>query len=259
MFSRFFSKFLLLLLMSISWAHATTIDYTATQLGATRWRYDYTIHNDTLGGALDEFTIYFNENLFANLANDESGLGGRRYGSRDAGGDSWATRQTITWLQSRAYRFDDTSGQHVTQTSTGRSILGHSGHSDGQQIDMRYADGQGGYSETLGGAGNGAGIQQLINAARQEVASNAAQKPQLAALQAWIAANRGNMETEAADPNTRHIYVGPQFIKLALIDGKFSGSPTLAIPGMQAWNKPAVVQVATDHLHHWHLSTTAHP
>ena len=193
------------------------------------------------------------------LANDAAGLGGRRYGSRDAGGDSWATRQTITWLQSRAYRFDDTSGQHVTQTPTGRSILGHSGHSDGQQIDMRYADGQGGYSETLGGANTGAGILALINAARQEVTTNAAQKPQLAALQAWIAANRANMETEAADPATRHIYVGPQFIKLALIDGKFAGSPLLAIPGVQAWNKPAVVQVAVDHLHHWHLSTTAHP
>jgi hypothetical protein len=193
------------------------------------------------------------------LANDEAGLGARRYGTRDAGGDSWATRQTITWLQARAYRFDDTSGQHVTQTSTGRSILGHSGHSDGQQIDMRYADGQGGYSETLGGAGTGAGILALINAARQEVTTNAAQKPKLAALQAWIAANRANMETEAAAATTRHIYVGPSFIKLALIDGKFSGAPALAIPDVQAWSKPAVVQVAADHLHHWHLSTTAHP
>jgi hypothetical protein len=193
------------------------------------------------------------------LANDEAGLGGRRYGSRDAGGDSWSTRQTITWLQARPYRFDDTSGKHVTQTPTGRSILGHSGHSDGQQIDMRYADGQGGYSETLGGANTGAGILAMINAARHEVTTNAAQKPQLAALQAWITANRANMETEAADTATRHIYVGPSFIKLALIDGKFSGSPALAIPGVQPWNKPAVVQVAADHLHHWHLSTTAHP
>lgn len=193
------------------------------------------------------------------LANNESGLGGRRYGTRDTGGDSWSTRQTISWLQARAYRFDDTSGQHVTQTSTGRSILDHSGHSDGQQIDMRYADGQGGYSETLGGAGNGAGIVALISAARQEVATNAAQKPTLAALQAWIAANRSNMEAEAAIPATRHIYVAMSFIKLALVDGKFSGSPTLAIPDVEAWSKPAAVQVVTGHLHHWHLSNTAHP
>lgn len=193
------------------------------------------------------------------LANNESGLGGRRYGSRDAGGDSWATRQTIAWLQSRAYRFDDTSGQHVTQTSTGRSILGHSGHSDGQQIDMRYADGQGGYSEALGGQGEGAAILQMINAARQEVASNAPQKPQLAALQAWITANRNNMANEAASASTRHIYIGQSFIKLALVDGKFAGTPALAIPGIEAWNKPVRVQVAASHMHHWHLSTTAHP
>lgn len=193
------------------------------------------------------------------LAGNESGLGGRRYGSRDAGGDSWSTRQTISWLQTRPYRFDDTSGQHVTQLPNGRSILGHAGHSDGQQIDMRYADGQGGYSETLGGANDGAGILALINAARQEVTTNVAEKPKLTALQAWIAANRSNMTTEAAASTTRHIYVGPSFIKLALIDGKFAGSPALAIPGVQAWNKPAVVQVAGGHLHHWHLSTTAHP
>lgn len=193
------------------------------------------------------------------LANNEAGLGARRYGSRDPGGDSWATQQTITWLQSRAYRFDDISGMHVTQTSTGRSILGHSGHSDGQQIDLRYADGQGGYSDALGGQGDGAAIQQMFNAARQEVVSNAANKPQLARLQAWITANRALLDAEALAASTRVIYIGPSFIKLALVDGKFSISPNLPIPGVPAWTKPARVQIDAAHLSHWHLSMTAAP
>ncbi|MBY0241508.1 MAG: hypothetical protein K2X55_19570, partial [Burkholderiaceae bacterium] len=156
------------------------------------------------------------------LAHNESGLGARRYGTRDAGGDSWATQQTITWLQLRAYRFDDVSAMHVAQTSTGQSVLQYSGHSDGQQIDLRYADGQGGYSDSLGGAGNGAAIETMFNAARQEVVSNAASKPQLARLQAWIAANRALLDAEAPAASTRVVYIGPSFIKLALVDGKFS-------------------------------------
>jgi len=137
------------------------------------------------------------------LANNETGLGARRYGSRDVGGDSWATQKTITWLQSRAYRFDDISGMHVTQTSTGRSILGHSGHSDGQQIDLRYADGQGGYTDALGGQGDGTAIQQMFNAARQEVVTNATDKPQLARLQAWIAANSALLDAVISRPIRR--------------------------------------------------------
>jgi hypothetical protein len=73
--ARLFLKFLLVLSISISCAHATIIDYATTQLGANRWRYDYTIHNDTLGIPLEEFTIYFREDLFANLS-DESSLPG---------------------------------------------------------------------------------------------------------------------------------------------------------------------------------------
>lgn len=193
------------------------------------------------------------------LANDETGLGGRRYGARDAGGDSWATLQTISWLQSRAYRFDDISAMHVAQTSSGRSVLGHSGHSDGQQIDLRYADGQGGYTDALGGQGEGAAIHQMFNAARQEVASNTANKPQLARLQAWIAANRALLDAEASAASTRVIYIGTSFIKLALVDGKFSTTPNQPIPNVPAWSKPTRVQIDPAHLSHWHLSMTAHP
>ncbi|WP_255206381.1 hypothetical protein [Janthinobacterium sp. BJB401] len=193
------------------------------------------------------------------LANDEAALAARRYGTRDAGGDSWATRLAIAWLAGKPYRFDDISGQHVTQTATGRSILGHSGHSDGQQIDLRYADGAGGYTDALGGQNDGAAIHQLINAAKAEVVANPAQKPKLAALLAWIAANRAMLDLEAAPASTRVIYIGPSFIKLALVDGRFSAAPSDHIPGAGTWTKPAKVHIEAGHLSHWHISITAHP
>jgi hypothetical protein len=43
-----------------------------TQLSSTRWRYDYIIHNHTLGKPLKEFTIFFREELFAKLSNASS-------------------------------------------------------------------------------------------------------------------------------------------------------------------------------------------
>ncbi|MDN2710434.1 hypothetical protein O0880_13500 [Janthinobacterium sp. SUN118] len=193
------------------------------------------------------------------LANNEAALAARRYGSRDAGGDSWATRLTIAWLLNKPYRFDDISGQHVTQTAAGRSILGHSGHSDGQQIDMRYADGAGGYADTLGGQGNGAGIRKLIDDAQAEVAAGQVNKPRLALLVAWITANRAMLTLEAAAADTRVIYIGHSFVKLALVDGRFANPPKGLIPGAGAWAKPAKVSIDPAHLSHWHLSLTAHP
>lgn len=193
------------------------------------------------------------------LANNEAALAARRYGTRDAGGDSWATRLAIAWLAGKPYRFDDISGQHVTQTAAGDSILGHRGHSDGQQIDLRYADGAGGYTDALGGQGNGDAIHQLILDAKAEVAANPAQKPKLAALQAWIAANRAMLTLEAAPASTRVIYIGPSFVKLALVDGRFSAAPADRIPGAGAWSKPIKVHIEAGHLSHWHISLTAHP
>ena len=192
------------------------------------------------------------------LAGNVAALSTRRYNApHDVGGDSWATKQTIDWLLARSYRFDDISSMHVAQTALGRSVLNHAGHSDGQQIDMRYADGQGGYTDTLGGIGTGTHIQALINAAAVEVATNAAQKPKLALLQAWIAANRTMLTTEAA--NARRVYMGDTFIKLALINGRFAESATATIPGVTTWSKPDNVFSVDGHLHHWHASLNAHP
>ncbi len=63
------------LFLPLSVAHATTIDFTSTALSGDRWRFVYAIHNDTLGAPLDEFTVFFDENLFANLA-DSAGPSG---------------------------------------------------------------------------------------------------------------------------------------------------------------------------------------
>ena len=195
------------------------------------------------------------------LANDEAALAARRTaGLRDAGGDSWATSQTIDWLASNSFRFDDISGKHVAQFTNGRSVLGHAGHSDGQALDMRYADGMGGYTEALGGSGGGAAIKHLIDTAAAEVANPApAPRPNLIALQAWIKANRTMIDERGAAANFRKGYFGKDFIKLALVDGKFSSAAGHNIPGVGTWEPPLQFVPAADHLHHWHLTINARP
>ncbi len=54
-------------------ASATLIEYTATNLGGNTWQYEYTLTNDTLGFAIEEFTIFFDVGLFANIGT--SGFG----------------------------------------------------------------------------------------------------------------------------------------------------------------------------------------
>ncbi len=49
-------------------AAATTIVYSATSLGGTSWRYDYSVTNDSLSVAIAEFTVYFALGSYANLA-----------------------------------------------------------------------------------------------------------------------------------------------------------------------------------------------
>ena len=194
------------------------------------------------------------------LAGAEPELSGRRFGQpEDAGGDSWATRQSIQWAKTKPYRFNDISGLHVAQSSGGGSLLGHKGHSDGQQFDLRYADAQGGFSELLGGAQEGAGIRQLIMAAKAEVSANAILKPNLLRLQAWISANRAMMDAEAAMSGTRVIYVGQGFIGNALIDGTFTPAANDTIPGVLRWQHSQKIRTSPGHMSHWHLSITQHP
>jgi hypothetical protein len=156
------------------------------------------------------------------------------------------------------------SALHIAQLANGRSVLGHAGHSDGSQLDLRYADGAGGFTDQLGGAAEGSHIRDmLMTAAAAEVqAGGTAPKPQLARAIAWITANRALLESESA--NARRLYAGQNWIQLALRDGSFpNGQPiptlnadnTTQQPGIGAWtSQPANLRYVPAHLHHWHIS-----
>lgn len=47
--------------------HATTISYLAENISANRWQYTYAVNNDSPLTSLNEFTVYFNSLLYANL------------------------------------------------------------------------------------------------------------------------------------------------------------------------------------------------
>lgn len=59
------------LVLSLSYATgiatAASVSYTATSLGGTSWRYDYTIDNSAPSVAFDQFTIYFDPGLYSGL------------------------------------------------------------------------------------------------------------------------------------------------------------------------------------------------
>jgi hypothetical protein len=199
----------------------------------------------------------------------------RRYGVHtEPGKDSWATANAITWLQSKAYRFDDISGLHIAQIPAGDSILQHKGHNDGTQIDMRYSDGSGGYTDPLGGAVGGATIKKMLDDAAKEAAAEAAAAaaagntprtplpmPNLVKANAWITANRAMLAGEAS--GARKLHAGPSWMKLALYDAKFPNKtpiPQISANGtltasLGAWtSKPENLTFIAPHLHHWHIS-----
>jgi len=47
---------------------ATQIRYTTTDLGSGRWQYEYEVTNLSLGQILEEFTVWFESDLYENLA-----------------------------------------------------------------------------------------------------------------------------------------------------------------------------------------------
>jgi hypothetical protein len=47
--------------------YATTITYDLANLGGNRWEYTYSVANDSLISAIEEFTIYFNLGSYDNL------------------------------------------------------------------------------------------------------------------------------------------------------------------------------------------------
>lgn len=64
----------LTLAAAVPTAHAADIQYTATPLGGTSWRYDYVVTNDDLPG-LDQFSVFFEAGSFADLAVSASPAG----------------------------------------------------------------------------------------------------------------------------------------------------------------------------------------
>lgn len=48
-------------------ASAATVAYSVTNTSGNMWRYDYEVTNDTLASHLEEFTIYFDLNLFEDM------------------------------------------------------------------------------------------------------------------------------------------------------------------------------------------------
>jgi hypothetical protein len=182
-----------------------------------------------------------------------------RFGQRDPGGDSWGTTAMTTWIFAEGLRYNDISAALVKQgpAPSYRSVLGHSGHSDAQQVDVRYYDGSGGFSDTLGGLNAAAGVKTLASAALAEVTSKATTTPNLTSLVTWITANRTGLAGYAARGEVRRIYIGNAHVAQLLVEGVFPGtSPATAIPGITAWsNKAAKILVQPDHLDHWHIST----
>lgn len=72
---RQFAALAVMLCVCAASARATNVTYEASHVGGTQWRYDYTVSNDTLAVAIEEFTIFFDHTLYANLAGAGSAAG----------------------------------------------------------------------------------------------------------------------------------------------------------------------------------------
>lgn len=57
---------LFLAICAMQTAQAVTIDYTLENIGVDRWKYDYTIFNDSTNG-IGAFTLYFDYGLYGGL------------------------------------------------------------------------------------------------------------------------------------------------------------------------------------------------
>lgn len=212
--------------------------------------------------SFDSFTPLY---LTSELANYSAT---RRYGSRDAGGDSWGTKAMLDWLSGTTLVYDDLSAGHIAQTATNRSVLDHSGHSDGSQADLRYWNNLGTHTPPYNGQGNGALTGDILNlstAAFTEFNNvSLAQRPSLEILISWINNNRTNLNTYASLNSTRRAYIGDGYIASLLVNGKFAGT-NINIPfgsnnagAVGVWtnrsNKIRVLDVA--HRNHWHINTS---
>ena len=64
-----FTIMLGILVTMVTGVYATTIlyDLSISNIGGNRWEYTYSVTNDSMSSAIEEFTIYFNLGLYDNL------------------------------------------------------------------------------------------------------------------------------------------------------------------------------------------------
>ena len=80
----------------------------------------------------------------------------------------------------------------------------------------------------------------------------AAPTPNLTQVRNWVSQNRAMLVSVSTSPNFRRALVGNGTMGALLLNGRLgvTGPP---IPGLAAWTIPAGVQMASDHLDHWHV------
>jgi len=176
-----------------------------------------------------------------------------RFSGRDweLGGDSWATKSTLVWLSTRPnYRYNDISAMHIAQCPLGAvvvdgeqrrgclpsgtnwgSILIHSGHSDGRQIDIRYMDDNGEFPDL-----RGPDIRTILG--RLDDRSRR-----------WVERNR-ELFTRELSEGARVVYVSRDYEE-PLVNGTWEGRQ---IPGLGTWVKPENLVFDPNHKGHWHIS-----
>lgn len=119
-----------------------------------------------------------------------------RYGSRDQGGDDWASFGTYAWMQGAAAllpKIDDISGEH------GRNI-GHATHKDGTDLDILH------FGQALSAT---SGTSNFLEA--QKLAVKAAKGNEAAGetLATWIQAQRDGLAALAADGTVLKLFTMP--------------------------------------------------
>jgi hypothetical protein len=165
------------------------------------------------------------------------------------------------------YRFDDISGLHVARVknpsclSGTRAVLGHCGHSNGQEVDMRYYAPDGTFPVEIGETG-GDGLKALVEASQSGGPGSAA----TARLVQWITRNRAMIEQVNLQAATLKIHFGTAlYLCRPLMKGIYPNGAliTYAAAGMpnQAvgiWtNMPKIATSVDPHDTHWHITRLA--
>jgi hypothetical protein len=199
-----------------------------------------------------------------------------RYGTRDAGGDNWASQFTYNWLNNRANRalvtrINDISGEH------GRYI-GHATHYQGRDIDMFHVYTFPGVRPAVAGAG-AANYAALISDTRLAMDGDLDARRRVAA---WARQTRARFDQLLANADTRGnlIYalgsyhagrrdrqgkiitpsLGRGWARRLLESGRYTNPSGQSVDlGIGAWPNAghARMRYASDHNDHFHLSIRA--